>query len=496
MARNLYESGLPRKQRSRQEGQMRNNILNYLKEQTKDMNYPVIVLNMAVEDVMSKAFRLTTLDAKKRTDGRSFEELRPITANHNVLPVLHGSSFFQRGETHILGSVTLGPRSDAKEMQSLQNNEDVKQPFFLHYDFPPYCKGEVGSSVASNRRIVGHGSLAEKAVKAVMPSTAIEFPYTVRVFAECTSSNGSSSMASVCAASLALMDAGVPLKNAVAGVSIGLISDLERDKWVLLTDILGSEDHYGDMDFKIAGSKHGITGVQLDTKLSQGIPLSILEQAIYKASIARNKILDIMNNNIALPRNDIKESAPRSMCVKYDEDRKRHLFGHGGDMRKYIEDTYNVDIQLSEDDRLVYIFGRSHEHVLEATEIVKELVMEPKENDAYIGEITEVKDFGAIIRLTRTLEGLLHMSEITNNPDLRFKPVSELLQVGYKCPVKIIGVDKGIGAIKLSRKALVSHTPEEPDTVTLQHAVQTKNSVALPTFPLVPPRKWSLDYFK
>lgn len=507
----LYLGGIEqRDDRSKAEGKLRSDLLEYLKNTCAA--YPSIVLNMAVEEVMADAFRYTTVKYLRRSDKRKVAELRPIEANHHVLAALHGSSYFQRGDTHVLSTVTLGSKFDARLRYDISNGEEVEDCFMLHYDFPPYCTGETGSVTITNRRMVGHGNLAEKSVKAVMPNAIDEFPYTVRLFAECTSSNGSSSMASVCAASLALMDAGVPIKSAVAGLSMGLMSSKDKttgkEKFVLLTDILGSEDHYGDMDFKIAGSRNGITGVQLDVKLENGIPLNILENAIVAAKVARHNILDIMDKNISKPNKYIKSFAPKSIAIRYDAERTRHLIGHGGEMLRFIEETYDVTLTIEKDANVVYIYGTDHSNVQEAAELVRDVVVEPKENDIFEeAEVIELRDYGALMKLTRATEGLLHVSQITSNTTLKKKSVKELLMVGQRIPVKIIAIDKDTGIVKLSRSAVLddqglTSKPDFVDMISPEIAVKetaeenSKKFTAIPKFPTAPPKKFSELFFE
>eukprot|EP01041_Mallomonas_annulata_P004340 gene4340-8637_t len=549
-----------RVERTRGEGRLRAEILKELGLSDEGQGQRALILSHVAEKTMSRAFRQVVLDGH-RADGRSHGETRSLGGATGVLPVLHGSSFFMRGDTHVLCTTTLGSRTDNKVFLPISGGPEKAQNFFLHYDFPPYCTGEVGNATALNRRMVGHGNLAEKALRPVMPDSS-DFPYTCRVFAESTSSNGSTSMASVCGASLALMDAGVPIMSAVAGVSIGLVSregtvttpsppipkltldnnnsnktsdivqnpnptchsEVNSKDWVLLTDIFGSEDHYGDMDFKIAGSTKGVTAIQLDVKLPLGIPLSVLESALDRAAEARNHILLHMNNVISTPRPALKHTAPRAELIRFDPERLRHLVGPGGEMIRYIEKTYDCKIDTSEEG-VAYIFGAEEQSVLGARLLVQDLVTDIVSGAVYTAEVAEVKDFGALVRLTRSQEALLHISEVSHDPQLLRKPMHDLLSVGQRLEVKVLHVDRGTGQIKVSRRELLDKITSVPDQisavtvsvtsspVTAQSDVSSSLSLSsvkgpsslspspslyspLPTFPVIPPRRWDIGFFR
>jgi polyribonucleotide nucleotidyltransferase len=389
-------SSITRPEQAKLEGRARYEILNGLKAHDVYKNFNSVTLSMAAEDVMTSAFRDTILVGKSRVDGRGLDEVRPLAAHADVLPSVHGSSFFQRGDTHVLGTVTLGARKDAKQVEAIDGTGLQPKYFFLHYDFPPYCTGEVGNSTAINRRMIGHGRLAEKAIAPVIPSQS-DFPYSVRVFTECTSSSGSSSMASACAASLSLLDAGVPISSPVAGVSIGIVADplddtsrltvgADGSKYTLLTDIMGMEDHYGDMDFKIAGTKTGITAMQLDVKIADGVPVRAVKEALDRARQARLHILETMNKARAVPRTHLKPQSPLAVEIKYDPDRKRHLIGPGGEMIRFIEKTYECEID-TEQDGIAHVFGYSHAGVTEAELLVRDLLIEPQEGDVHVAQV-------------------------------------------------------------------------------------------------------------
>ena len=507
----IFCKGLPRSDRSKCEAIVRSNIMTKLSEKVPTIS--PMIRSLTAEYVMSKAFRDTCLNHNSRVDGREITELRDINFDCNLLPQAHGSSFFERGETRVLCSTTIGSIFEEKKFFPINGAPEKSENFFLHYDFPPYCTGEVGNATSLNRRMVGHGNLAEKAVKAVIPS-ASEFPYTIRVFSECTSSNGSSSMASACGASLALVDAGVPIKSHVAGLSIGLvttdeirnISDDEKDvnykipksQYTLLTDILGSEDHYGDMDFKVAGTKNGITAVQLDVKLTNGIPISILEEALERAMEGRKSIIAQMDKYSPFQTQNLvlKNNVPRAAMIKYEPSRYKYLVGPGGEMIKFIEETYKCSVQFREEG-VVYVYGENEVEVDEACLFIKELVCNINENDVFHGQVVEVKDYGALVKITRAQIALLHISELTHDPELLKKPVSELVAVGQRLQVKVLNVDKGTGQIKVSRRQLLNLSSSEKDPLIFQvPTADTPQMGIIPTFPTTPPRAWSREYFK
>ena len=382
-------TSIPRPEQSKLEGRARYNILQALRTHDVYGKYSEVTRAMAAEEVMSMAFRDRLLLSGKRIDGRQVDTLRPIHAYHDVLPSVHGSGFFQRGDTHVLGTVTLGDRQHARVVEAIDGTGEVTKYFYLHYDFPPYCTGEVGNATAVNRRMIGHGRLAEKSLLPVLPSQR-DFPYSVRVFAECTSSSGSSSMASVCAASLSLMDAGVPISRPVAGVSIGILANpegsVQADRYKLLSDIMGMEDHYGDMDFKIAGTKKGITAMQLDVKLADGIPVQGIMEAVDKACAARLSILEEMNASISSARSTVKSHSPLAVEILYDPDRKRHLIGPGGEMIRFIENTYECEIN-TEEDGVAHVFGYNRPGVREAEQLIMDLLIEPQEGDVHMAQV-------------------------------------------------------------------------------------------------------------
>ena len=455
-----------RAQRSQQEGKFRSQVTKFLAQDPVWSMEHAVARSMAADGVMSRAFRQVVLEGG-RADGRGVRELRNIVCSPDVLPVVHGSCFFQRGDTHVLCTATLGSKNDAKTFKPINGAPERADSFILHYDFPPYCTGEVGNSTSLNRRMIGHGNLAERALRPVMPSVA-DFPYTVRVYSECTSSNGSSSMASACGGSMALLDAGVPIKASVAGLSIGLVTsdsitslsgggksmnegkngDLVvslnnadgtnkiEAEYVLLTDILGTEDHYGDMDFKVAGSATGVTSIQLDVKLPEGIPLGILEEALDRARAGRLEILASMTSAISVPRSSVKDTAPRVALVRFDPDRRRFLIGPGGEMLRHIEEQYDCKIDVS-DEGVAYIFGYNARGVADARVLIHDLVNIVQPGDTFSAEVVDVKDFGLMVKITRAQEALLHISELTHDPVALKKSLTELVAVGQRLDVQV-----------------------------------------------------------
>jgi polyribonucleotide nucleotidyltransferase len=398
-------------------------------------------ISNAVSDIEKQEVRKILLSSDKRIDGRDFQQLRDISCEVQVLPRTHGSSLFTRGQTQSLAVTTLGTRSDEQLIEALEG-ESFKS-FMLHYSFPPFSVGEIRPVRGPGRREIGHGALAERALCAVMPSKD-EFPYTVRVVSEILESNGSSSMATVCAAALSLMDAGVPIKDAVAGIAMGLVK--QEDKYVILTDISGLEDHCGDMDFKLAGTKKGMTAVQLDLKIDS-IDFDILSQAIDKARAARFTILDKMNTAIAKPREELSDLAPRITIISIDKDKIGELIGPGGKtIKKIIAETgATIDI---EDDGRVLVSSVDAKASEAAIKMIRNLT-----EDVEVGQILPVKvvriaPFGAFCEIAPGKEGLIHISELS---DKFVKNVTDLLQLGDQITAKVIGIDD-LGRISLSKK--------------------------------------------
>lgn len=376
-----------------------------------------------------------------RFDGRGFDDLRPLYAKAGgISSVLHGSGIFYRGGTHIFSALTLGAPGDSQVIDGMEMHTNKR--FMHHYNFPPFSSGEVGRIGVTNRRMVGHGALAEKALIPVLPKKE-DFPYTIRIVSEALASNGSTSMGSVCASTLALMDAGVPIKKPVGGIASGLMSS--GNNYKVLTDIQGPEDEYGDMDFKVAGTKDGITAVQMDVKVD-GIPLPILKEAFEKARIARIKIIDRILEEIKEPRKELSPKAPRILVTKVRPDQIGMVIGTGGKIINEIKDLTGAEIDI-EEDGTIYITGEVN-GATKAKEMVEEIVKEYKQGERFMGEVVRVADFGAIVKLGRNGEGMVHISEIAN---FRVDKTENYLKVGMQVPVIIKGIDEK-GRLKLSIK--------------------------------------------
>jgi polyribonucleotide nucleotidyltransferase len=376
-----------------------------------------------------------------RPDGRDYKTLRPISCSVDLLPRVHGSALFQRGETQALATVTLGTGRDEQRVDGLQ--EEYSQKFMLHYYFPPYSVGECRPIRGPGRREIGHGALAERSLKSVLPA-ADAFPYTIRIISDILESNGSSSMATVCAATLGLMAAGVPISNPVAGISIGLVK--EHDRHVLLTDIIGEEDHYGDMDFKVAGTQNGITGIQLDLKI-KGINEEIIRDALKQARDARIEILRAMLTAITRPRSDISHWAPRLLRTRIDPEKIGLLIGPGGKMIRSIQDATGAVIEV-EDDGTVSVACHSMEGAREAMARVEALTASVEIGKIYDGRVTSIKEFGAFVEILPGKDGLCHISELA---DEYVSSVTDICKVGDPMQVKVIAIDDQ-DRVKLSRR--------------------------------------------
>lgn len=391
-----------------------------------------------------KIFREDILGNRRRPDGRKFSEIRPISCEVGWLPRVHGSSLFTRGETQAIVTTTLGTKDDEQFMDDLEKGE-VKKRFMLHYNFPPYSVGETGRFGSSSRREIGHGNLARRALEAVFP-TEQEFPYTIRIVSDITESNGSSSMASVCGGCLSLMDAGVPIKRPVAGVAMGLV--MEGNRYAILSDIAGAEDHYGDMDFKVTGTEEGITALQMDIKVG-GINAMILQEALEQARKGRLHILNIMQEAIAEPREDISPYAPRIITMNIHPDKIREVIGPGGKMIRSITEETGAKIDIA-DDGTISIATADGAAAQAAVERIKAITAEAEIGETYLGTVQRIVDFGAFVEIFPGVEGLLHISEIS---DRRIRDVRDELKEGQQIMVKCIG--KEGNKIKLSRKAVL-----------------------------------------
>jgi polyribonucleotide nucleotidyltransferase len=398
-------------------------------------------LRTIVDGLEKTILRDMILKKKKRIDNRSYTEIRPINCEVGFLPRTHGSALFTRGETQALAVLTLGTSSDEQRMDLIAGEEF--RPFMLHYNFPPYSVGEARFLRGPGRREIGHGALARRALLPVLPSQE-EFPYTIRIVSEILSSNGSSSMATVCGGSMSLMDAGVPVKDAVAGVAMGLLK--EANDVVILTDILGDEDHAGDMDFKVCGTKKGVTALQMDIKID-GITESILREALYQAKDARFFIIDKMNETITQPKDEISIYAPRITTMKVKPDRIRDVIGPGGkNIRQIISET-GVSINV-EDDGTVTIATSDAEAASMAVDMVNWLTEEAEVGKIYLGKVKKVVDFGAFVEILPGTEGLVHISQLARE---RVNKVTDILNEGDEVSVKVIEIDRS-GKIRLSRK--------------------------------------------
>jgi polyribonucleotide nucleotidyltransferase len=397
-----------------------------------------------------KVLRDEVLNKGVRLDGRKFDEIRPIWTEAGVLPRVHGSVVFTRGETQALVTCTLGTADDEQKVEHVTG--EYYKRFMLHYNFPPFSVNEVGRFTGPGRREIGHGALAERALAPVVPGED-KFAYTVRIVSDILESNGSSSMASVCGGSMSMMDAGVPLKAPVAGIAMGLIMDEKTGKWAVLSDIAGAEDHYGDMDFKVAGTAQGITALQMDIKVS-GITSEVMSKALDQAKAGRLHILNEMAKTIGATRSQMSNFAPRIITIKIPVDKIRDVIGPGGKMIRSIIERTGVKIDV-EDNGTVNVASADGESAMKAIGIIQELTATPELNKTYMGKVQRITDFGAFVEIMPGTDGLLHVSEIANH---RVKDVRDELKEGQQVLVKVINIDP-TGKIRLSRKALLQDEP-------------------------------------
>jgi polyribonucleotide nucleotidyltransferase len=402
----------------------------------------------AFHKVESEAVRTSVLRNKKRSDGRGAKDIRPIHGEVGVLPRTHGSAIFQRGETQALVFTTLGSKSDTQDMDAWTGGPTEKK-FILHYNFPPFSVGETGRTSGPGRREIGHGALAERSIVPMIPDEQ-DFPYTIRVTSEIMESNGSTSMASVCGATLSLMDAGVPLKAPVAGISIGLFADEKTGEALTVTDILGSEDHYGDMDFKVAGTSKGITGFQTDLKI-HGLTHDLTRQAFEQAREARIFILGKMAEAIKAPRTELSKYAPRITAIHINPEKIGAVIGPQGKVIKGIVEATGCQIDI-EDDGTIHIFSTDAEAAARAIEQIKAITAEVEVGRIYRGKVVGIKEFGAFVEILPDKDGLLHISEIA---DRRINRVEDVLKLGDEVDVKVLGIDDR-GKVKLSRRAAMA----------------------------------------
>jgi polyribonucleotide nucleotidyltransferase len=404
---------------------------------------------VAFEEVYRKLVRKLILEKKQRIDGRGLSEIRPITCEAGILPRTHGSALFTRGETQVLAVVTFGTSEDEQKINSLTG--ETYKSFMLHYNFPPFSTGEVSPLRSPSRREIGHGALAERAILPVLPSNE-NFPYTIRIVSEVLESNGSSSMATVCGSSLSLMDAGVPVKAPVAGIAMGLI--VEDGESIVLSDILGDEDHLGDMDFKVAGTSEGVTAIQMDIKV-RGISKEIMKKVLDQAREGRFHILSKMNETISEPRKDLSRHAPRIVSIQVKQEKIRDVIGPGGKNIRAIVDQTGVKVDV-EDSGLVKLASPNYESIEKAIYMIKRLTQEVEVGALYTGKVVRILGFGAIVELFPGTDGLVHISQLAEG---HVKEVSNILKEGDEVLVKVIDIDPQ-GRIRLSRKAALRETKQ------------------------------------
>jgi polyribonucleotide nucleotidyltransferase len=431
-------------------------------------------LNVVFEDLQYKAYRHTVLSKGVRADGRGQKDIRPLQAQVGVLPRVHGSALFQRGDTQNIALTTLGPTKEAQEMDGLTGGATSKS-FILHYNFPPFSVGETGRFTGPGRREIGHGALAERSLVPVLPPEDV-FPYSIRVVSEIMASNGSTSMASICGGCLSLMDAGVPIVAPVAGISCGLMTENAADgsiaKWVTITDILGEEDHFGDMDFKLAGTTKGITGFQLDLKIN-GLPFEIAKTAIMQARDARIEILKVMLAALPAPRTDLSKYAPRIQTIQIDPEKIGLLIGPGGKTIRRITETTGAQIDIAEDDSgKVFIYSNNADAMNRAVQEIDALCgggAQIEMGKIYTGRVTGTKEFGAFVECLPGKEGLVHISELA---DMRVRRTEDVVKVGDSITVKCIGIDERSGKVRLSRRAAMKELEAQKQGVAEAAPVQ------------------------
>ncbi len=429
----------------------------HLKKDEEDITKEITIIFQEIE---KNEVRRMILDKNKRADGRGYKDIRPITSEVGVLPRTHGSAIFTRGETQSLSVATLGTSLDEQRIDALEG--ESKKTFMLHYNFPPFSVGEVKGLRGPGRREIGHGALAEKALKAVIPSKD-KFPYTLRVVSDILESNGSSSMATVCAGTLSLMDAGVPIKAPVAGIAMGLIK--EDDKIAILSDILGLEDHLGDMDFKVAGTRNGVTAIQMDIKIA-GITKELMALAVEQAREGRLFILDKMLETIAEPRTTLSAHAPRIVTIKVKQEKVREVIGPGGKVIRGIVEKTGVKIDI-DDSGVISIASTDGEAAKAAIEMINQITAEAEIGKIYLGKVRRIVDFGAFVEIIPNTDGLVHISQLA---DHRVKTVTDEVSEGDEILVKVIEIDKQ-GKIRLSRKDALKEAAEKGE-ITEKRAVK------------------------
>ena len=444
----IAEEGISnKKKRGEKFKEVREEYLSNIKE---DEEFDEFLFGKYFHDIEKEAIRNSVLDKKIRLDGRKLNEIRPIWSEIDYLPNAHGSSVFTRGETQSLTTVTLGTKLDEQMIDGAMHNGYNK--FILHYNFPGFSTGEVRPNRGAGRREIGHGNLALRALKNMIPSDE-DNPYTIRIVSDILESNGSSSMATVCAGSLALMDAGVEIKKPVSGIAMGMISDSKSGKYAILSDILGDEDHLGDMDFKVTGTADGITACQMDIKID-GLSFDVLKEALNQAKEGRLHILSEMNKTIDKPNKDLKSHAPRSYQMSIAKDMIGAVIGPGGKIIQEIqkESGATVLVEEVEENGIVSVFASNQDEMDNAVERVKAIVAVPEVGETYVGKVKSIKDFGAFIEFMPGKDGLLHISEIKWE---RVESMEGILEEGEEIKVKLIEVDRRTGKFRLSRKALI-----------------------------------------
>ena len=431
-------------------------VTEFLSQFTEEDEVNETLVKKYYHDVEKEASRRLVLDENVRLDGRKTNQIRPILCEIDPLPATHGSALFTRGETQSLTTVTLGTKLDEKIIDDVLNQGSEK--FTLHYNFPPFSTGEAKQARGISRREIGHGNLAHRALKNMMPPDE-ENPYAIRVVSDILESNGSSSMATVCAGTLALMDAGIKIRKPVSGIAMGLISDDKSEKYAILSDILGDEDHLGDMDFKVTGTRDGITATQMDIKV-QGLSFEVLTKALEQAKAGRIHILDIMEQTIAEPRPELKPHAPRIEMLTIPKDMIGALIGPGGKVIQEIQRETGTTIIVEEIDGHgdVNIFGENKEAITAALAWVKKIVTVPEVGQVYMGKVKTIVQFGAFVEILPNKDGLLHISEIDWK---KIRTVDEVLKEGDMVEVKLIDIDPKTGKLKLSRKVLLPRPPKE-----------------------------------
>jgi len=446
--RAFLESYPTKKQINEKLSNLKDELIIKFKEQFKDDNTIEYQVKTLVDDIVYKISRDIVLTRKTRIDGRKFDEIRKISIKVGYLPRTHGSALFTRGETQTIATTTLGTKEDQQILDELEGK--TLDRFMLHYNFPGFSTGEVKPDKGPSRREIGHGNLAKRALLPLIPSED-EFPYTIRVVSDILESNGSSSMATVCGGSLSLFDAGVQMKAACAGIAMGLITD--NDRYAILSDIAGLEDHFGDMDFKLAGTRKGINAFQMDVKLQSGIPIEILKEAIEQAVRGINYILDIMDKEISKPRERISDYAPRILKVPVSKDKIGLIIGTGGKTIKNIIEQSGVTIDINDTDGYMFISGPNQQSIDTAKKMIDEITLDVELGKVYKGKVVDIRDFGAMIEILPGKVGLLHISEIDNK---RIRKVDDVLKVGDIVEVKVIEIDE-LGRPRLSRKSLLNN---------------------------------------